>query len=162
MKINAKSRYAVTALTALAHHGAYLRIGACGQADTKVNLAPLSLAEIAQSHDISLSFLEQMFRDLKNAGLVQSLRGVKGGYVLTKSPELLQLSDIFTALGEGPQTTACGQMENCQRNDTGFSKCATHDLWAALEDHIDGFLQRVSLAHVMRGEFGLQNVKVPA
>ena len=79
MKLSSKGRYAVMAMADLA----------------KVNTSePTSLSEISLRQGISVSFLEQIFFKLKKNNLVQSSRGASGGYLLTKSPEQIKLSDI--------------------------------------------------------------------
>jgi Rrf2 family protein len=100
--ITSKSRYAVLALTELARMGA-LPGG-----------RPVPIAELARRRDVPLQFLEQLFATLRRAGMLQSQRGVKGGYTFVKDPseltvlEIVQLlegefEDDPRVLGEGSQ-----------------------------------------------------------
>ncbi|RFU61498.1 Rrf2 family transcriptional regulator [Bacillus sp. V59.32b] len=86
MKISTKGRYGLTIMIELAkHHGE----------------GPTSLKTIAQAHDLSEHYLEQLIAPLRNAGLVKSIRGAYGGYVLAKDPESITSGDIIRVL-EGP------------------------------------------------------------
>lgn len=85
MKISAKIDYACKALLELSLHWP--------------NNMPLQINEIAQSQQIPLKFLTQIMLHLKQFGFVQSLRGKKGGYLLTKSPQKIRLSDVMESLG---------------------------------------------------------------
>lgn len=127
MKLTTKGRYAVTAMLDLALHNG-------GQ--------PVSLAEISERQDISLSYLEQLFSKLRKAGLVTSMRGPGGGYQLNGDPNGIVVSDIIAAVDESVDATRCGGMSDCQDN----KRCLTHDLWADLSDQIRTFLSDITLA----------------
>ena len=83
MKLSTKGRYAVMALVDLTSYSK-------GQ--------PLALAEIAERQEISLSYLEQLFAKLRRGGLVKSVRGPGGGYLLAQPAEETRISDIFLAV----------------------------------------------------------------
>lgn len=86
MKLSTKGRYGVKALFELAlHHGA----------------GPMSLKQIAERQGLSEHYLEQLVAPLRKAGLVSSLRGAQGGYVLGRPPEQITVGDILRVL-EGP------------------------------------------------------------
>lgn len=127
MKLTTKGRYAVTAMLDLAMHNG-------GQ--------PVSLAEISERQDISLSYLEQLFSKLRRAGLVVSMRGPGGGYQLNGEPADIVVADIITAVDESVDATRCGGMADCQDN----KRCLTHDLWADLSNQIRTFLSDITLA----------------
>jgi Rrf2 family cysteine metabolism transcriptional repressor len=93
ISITSKSRYAVSALTELARLGALPG----GQ--------PVPIAELARRRDIPLQFLEQLFATLRRAGILQSQRGVKGGYTFTKDPSELTVLQVVQLLdGEFEET----------------------------------------------------------
>ena len=83
LAITSKSPYAVRALTELA------RVGAAG---------PVPIGEIARRRDIPVQFLEGMFATLRRAGILQSQRGVKGGYLFAKPPAEVTVLDVVEAL----------------------------------------------------------------
>ena len=132
MRLSTKGRYAVTAMVDLARYNAG---------------SPIALAEIAARQEISLSYLEQLFGKLRRAGLVRSVRGPGGGYLLAHPSDQIRVSDIILAVDEPIRATRCklGSPSGC-RTDRG--RCITHDLWEELGNHIHLFLRSVSLADV--------------
>ena len=132
MRLSTKGRYAVMAMVDLAKHG---------------KGTPISLAEIAERQEISLSYLEQLFAKLRRGGLVRSVRGPGGGYLLARSAEETRISDAILAVDEPIRATRCksGSAIGCRSNK---SRCLTHDLWEELGNQIHIFLSSVSLADV--------------
>jgi Rrf2 family iron-sulfur cluster assembly transcriptional regulator len=132
MRLSTKGRYAVMAMVDLAGHS---------------NGAPVSLAEIAERQEISLSYLEQLFAKLRHAGLVKSVRGPGGGYLLGREREETRIADIILAVDEPIRATRCnpGAPTGCRGNKT---RCMTHDLWEELGNQIHLFLSSISLADV--------------
>jgi Rrf2 family iron-sulfur cluster assembly transcriptional regulator len=109
---------------------------------------PVSLAEIAQRQEISLSYLEQLFAKLRKGGLVASVRGPGGGYRLSRPAIEVRIADIILAVDEPITATRCksGSPIGC----TGTtSRCVTHDLWEELGRQIHVFLSSVSLADIV-------------
>jgi Rrf2 family iron-sulfur cluster assembly transcriptional regulator len=108
---------------------------------------PVSLADVAQRQEISLSYLEQLFAKLRRGGLVRSVRGPGGGYLLARSAEETRISDAILAVDEPIRATRCktGSAMGCRANK---SRCLTHDLWEELGNQIHIFLSSVSLADV--------------
>ena len=107
-------------------------------------LGPVSLRDISLRQGISLLYLEQIFLKLKKHNIVNSIRGINGGYTLIKDPENLKLSDIFKAVDEKVKTGSCNK--NSKKGCNGKSnKCITHNLWDELEIHINTFFEKRSL-----------------
>ncbi|MGF1611709.1 MAG: Rrf2 family transcriptional regulator [Kiloniellales bacterium] len=133
MKLSTKGRYAVMALVDLA-----------ANSDGK----PVSLADIAERQEISLSYLEQLFAKLRRGSLVKSVRGPGGGYLLAHRPEETRISDIILAVDEPIRATRCtpGQPFGCRGNK---SRCMTHDLWEELGNQIYLYLSSVTLADIV-------------
>ena len=131
MRLTTKGRFAVTAMMDVAMHG---------------GSGPVTLAAVSGRQRISLSYLEQLFGKLRRSGLVESVRGPGGGYNLAKSPEGVSVADIILAVDEPIDATQCGGKENCHDD----RRCMTHDLWAALNDHIFTFLSGVTLAQLVK------------
>jgi Rrf2 family iron-sulfur cluster assembly transcriptional regulator len=109
--------------------------------------APVALADIATRQEISLSYLEQLFAKLRKSGLVKSVRGPGGGYLLAHAMEQTRISDIILAVDEPIRATRCaaGSAAGCRANR---SRCVTHDLWEELGNQIHLYLSSVSLADV--------------
>src|SRR5581483_4775248 len=120
MRLSTKGRYAVMAMVDLAKHG-------------KGN--PISLADIAERQEISLSYLEQLFAKLRAGELVKSVRGPGGGYLLSRGADGTRISDIIVAVDEPIRAT----------------RCLTHDLWEELGHQIHLYLSSVTLADVVEG-----------
>jgi Rrf2 family iron-sulfur cluster assembly transcriptional regulator len=145
MKLTTRGRYAVQALADIA---------AAGPASL------VALSEIAERQAISIGYLEQLFARLRRAGLVESVRGVAGGYRLARPAGSIAIADIVGAAAEDIQTTACqGSAAGCR--GTG-ARCLTHDLWEELGRHIDLFLNAVTLEDVVEGRVvGVASVNRP-
>ena len=132
MKLSTKGRYAVMAMADLA---------------SNTNGKPVSLADVAGRQEISLSYLEQLFGKLRRNGLVKSVRGPGGGYLLARPATELRVSDIIMAVDEPITATRCtpGSPHGCHSNK---GRCLTHDLWQALTYQIHLYLSSVTLGDV--------------
>jgi Rrf2 family iron-sulfur cluster assembly transcriptional regulator len=109
---------------------------------------PISLADIADRQEISLSYLEQLFSKLRRGGLVKSVRGPGGGYLLAHESDETRIADIILAVDEPIRATRCtpGQPFGCRSNK---SRCLTHDLWEELGNQIYLYLSSVTLTDVV-------------
>ena len=134
MKLNSRSRYAVMALADIASFN-------------KQN--PISLRDISLRQNISLVYLEQIFSKLKKNNIVKSIRGTNGGYVLTKDPEQIKLSNIFSAVDEKIKTLQC-KRESKKGCNGKLTKCITHNLWDDLEMHINDFFDKKNLGDLLK------------
>lgn len=117
-----------------------------------------SLTEISQRQGISLSFLEQLFGKLRRAGIVESHRGATGGYVLAESASSITLEKIIFAVDEDIKAHGC--TPEAKIACTGKTdRCLTHNLWGALEDHIEQFLASITVQDVVEGRFPVQELE---
>ena len=134
MKLTSKGRYAVMALVDLARFD---------------NINPVSLRDISLRQNISLDYLEQIFLKLKKNQIVKSIRGNQGGYILSKSPNDIKLTNIFNAVDEKVKTVQCKKdsKKGCNGRST---KCITHNLWDELEKHINSFFEQKSLNDLIK------------
>ena len=133
MKLSSKGRYAVMALADLAKFDPN---------------EPVSLRDISLRQGISLDYLEQLFLRLKKNNIVNSVRGIKGGYVLSKEASNIKISDILFAVDEKVKTIGCEKNSNKGCNGKTV-KCITHDLWDELEDYINNFFEKKSLRDLL-------------
>lgn len=129
MKLTTKGRYAVTAMMDLALHA---------------KLGCVSLVDVAERQNISLAYLEQLFRSLRKAGLVNSIRGAKGGYMLARDEKSISLADILVAADEHINL-ACGGSA-C----SDHTPCLTHGLWTNLSNQFYQFLDSKSLNDLVK------------
>ena len=143
MKLTSKGRYAVMAMADLAKNH---------------DPRPVSLNEISLRQGISILYLEQLFLKLKQNRLVHSRRGSHGGYVLSKTPNQIKLSNIISAVNEEVKTLKCNK--NSKKGCNGKSiKCITHSLWDELGEHINLFFKEKSLEDVLNIEKKFQRIK---
>ena len=110
---------------------------------------PISLRDISLRQSISLLYLEQIFSKLKKNNIVKSIRGTNGGYVLSKNPKQIKLSEIFLALDEKVKTIGCEKHSKKGCNG-GSAKCITHNLWDELDVHINTFFENKNLEDLNR------------
>ena len=113
MKLTSKGRYAVMALVDLAKFN---------------DINPVSLRDISLRQGISLHYLEQIFFKLRKKEIVQSVRGIQGGYILSKKAKEIKLTNILDAVDEKVKTLQCKKesKKGCNGRST---KCLTHNLW---------------------------------
>ncbi len=133
MRLTSKGRYAVTAMLDVALHS---------------HNGPVSLADISERQGISLSYLEQLFSRLRKSGLVASMRGPGGGYLLGQDAGKIVVGAIITAVDESMDATRCQGKEICQ----GGSRCLTHTLWRDLSERISNFLNNITLAELVNNQ----------
>ena len=133
MKLTSKGRYAVMALVDLARFD---------------NINPVSLRDISLRQGISLVYLEQLFSKLKKNQIVTSVRGNKGGYVLSKQASEIKISDVFIAVDEKIKTVGCEKHSDDGCNGMS-SKCITHNLWDELDIHINNFFESKKLSDLL-------------
>src|SRR5690606_24733117 len=125
LKISTKGRYGLTIMMDLAkHHGG----------------GPISLKSIAQRHDLSEHYLEQLIAPLRNAGLVKSIRGAYGGYLLSRLPEEITAGDVIRVL-EGP----ISPVEFTEEEDP-----AKRYLWLRIRDSISAVLDSTTLLDLIQ------------
>ena len=134
MKLTSKGRYAVMALVDLAKFD---------------NINPVSLRDISLRQGISLDYLEQIFSKLRKKEIVQSVRGIQGGYILNKKAREIKLTNIFDAVDEKIKTVQC-KKESKKGCNGKLTKCVTHNLWDELENHITDFFDEKSLEDLVK------------
>ncbi len=126
MRLTTKSRYAVSALIELS----FLE-----------SAGPVSLSDIAINQNIELNYLEQLFRKLRIAGIVKSIRGRNGGYIYAKDPVSISIKEVMHAVDEVLDATKCNGTSACHNG----KKCSTHDLWNDLNILVDDYLEKITI-----------------
>lgn len=134
MKISTRIRYGTRALVDIALNGTE---------------TPVSLRDIAGRQDVSQPYLEQLILVLKAAGLVRSIRGARGGFVLAVDPNGVTLAEIVSALGGNINVVDC--VENggvCLRSND----CVLREVWAEVSSAVSGVLDSTTLADLVERE----------
>lgn len=138
MKISTKGRYALRLMLdiALDHTG-----------------EPVRIKDIAARQEISDKYLEQIISILNKAGLVKSIRGSQGGYLLTRDPDKYTVGMILRVTEGSLAPVACldGGMNTCERQ----ASCATLRLWKMLNAAISDVVDKVTLADLMEWQIQL-------
>jgi Rrf2 family iron-sulfur cluster assembly transcriptional regulator len=131
MRLSTKSRFAVTAMIDIA---------------LRDNAGPISLADISARHQISVSYLEQLFSKLRQCRLVESTRGPGGGYTLARASETISVADITGAVEAQPEKLGKGEKAFPEQQGSGESM--TQELWATLNTKMVEHMQSISLRHL--------------
>jgi Rrf2 family protein len=131
MMVSTKGRYALRIMSYLAEHR---------------DEGPVSLKDIADVEGVGLKYLEIIVASLNKGGLLDSVRGKNGGYMLNKSPEEYTLSEILNLAEGSIAPVACvGADENCELAES----CKTYRVWKELDDVIEAFLSSKTLADII-------------
>ena len=133
MRITTRGQLAVSAMTDLA---------------MRQNTGPVALSTISARQGTSLSYLEQLFSRLRKNGLVSSVRGPGGGYLLGKDAGSIAVGEVISAVDESVDATRCQGKGGCQGGD----KCLTHALWRDLSDRLTGFLNNITLGELVNNQ----------
>ena len=141
MRLTTKGRFAVTAMIDLA-------LNAQNNA--------VKLNSISERPQISLSYLEQLFSKLRRAGLVESIRGPGGGYILGRDAGEINIAQIIAAAEDELDATLCKGKANCQSG----APCLTHNLWENLNHTINAYLSSVTLAGLLAQQQPDKNTQI--
>ena len=144
MRLSTKSRFAVTAMIDIA---------------LRDNAGPISLADISARHQISVSYLEQLFSKLRQCRLVESTRGPGGGYTLARVSESISVADIIGAVES--QAHHSGMEEKPFHGEQGSGEWMTQELWATLNTKMFEHMQSISLRQ-LASEQRAKGVKIEA
>ncbi len=136
MKLSTKSTYGLRAMVNLA---------------LKYDEGAISISDIAKKEDISVSYLEQLLNRLRHKGMLESVRGPNGGYVLAKRPKKITVGDIVRVLEGDTAPVYCVTNQarlkrSCRRSTT----CVAKGVWEKLADAIDRVLDSVNLEDLAR------------
>lgn len=134
MKLSTRGCYGLRAMVELARH---------------YGGGPLLMRAISDKHGISRKYLHAPLTNLKTAGMVRSLRGAGGGYVLARTPATIQVAEVVRVLEGALSPAECVEDHGvCQRTD----ECVALTLWEQVNKAIEQVLGNISLADLLRQE----------
>ena len=144
MKVSTKGRYAIRSLTHLA------------VSYRKNNNGPVSIKEISGKEKISNRYLENIFVKLRKKGIVNSVKGEKGGFKLSKAPDKVSLYDILISVENSTTPSLCAiNPSSCDRG----SICGIRKLWVGLDKEIVKYLTGNTLARATALHLGTKKGK---
>jgi Rrf2 family protein len=131
MRLSTKSRYGLRALFDMAYHAGTL---------------PAQIKDISRRQNISPRYLEQIFQDLKKAGLLKSRRGPQGGYILARKPHEITVMDVIHATEGEMALVDCVKDANNRKQACEFdNQCITQQVWAEASRKLNEYLGTVNL-----------------
>lgn len=148
MKLSTKGRYGLRAVLDLAINS-----------ETEA----VALSAIAERQNISISYLEQLIAKLKKAGIVNSIRGAQGGYLLARKPEEISVGDILRALEGDLNIVDCAEIEGNGESCSGSDLCVTKYVWMRISDSINNTVNTMMLSELIneskkvRSEYGISD-----
>ncbi|MCC7201556.1 MAG: Rrf2 family transcriptional regulator [Nitrospirae bacterium] len=134
MRFSVKSEYAVTAVLDVAGHS---------------DKGPVHVRSIAGRHAIPVRFLEQVMASLKKAGIVDSIRGAQGGYVLARDPRAINIAQIIEAI-EGPITPVDSMADSAESMGARMNGHVVRDVWDDVKRAISNVLNGVTIEDLNR------------
>lgn len=140
MRLSTKSRYGTRAVMDIAMHA---------------HEGPVTLADISSRQEISRKYLGQIIHQLLAAGILESIRGPQGGYILGRSAKNMKLGEIIRALDGSMAPVRCVDKGGlCHRTPT----CAAREVWAELKRSLDAVLDSVTIADLAERQRELDRV----
>ncbi len=135
MKVSTRGEYGVRAMVTLAkNHGQ----------------GPMSIAAMSKASAVPMPYLEQLIGPLRRAGLVESTRGARGGYRLTRSPEAVKIGEVYRVM-EGPVAPMeCVSEDVTEQTCPLIDGCETRPVWLRMRDAIAETLDSTTLADLIR------------
>ena len=134
------------------------RYGARAMLDLALNSGegPILLRDIARRQEVSEKYLEHSITALRKAGLVRSIRGARGGYLLARLPSEIRLSEIMEVLEGSMAPVECvDDPQVCQRAQL----CVTRDIWAKMKEATDNILESITLQDMVERQNKKNNSK---
>lgn len=136
MKLSTKGRYGLRAFIDLAVWG---------------EEEPVSLTSIAERQNISVSYLEQLMAKLKRAGLVNSVRGVNGGYTIAKPAEEISVGDVLRALEGDLAPVECPGLDKSKATQCDSSAhCVSKIVWKRINDSINDTVDSIYIGELVK------------
>ena len=134
MRVSSKAHYGLRMMTELARNHGH---------------RPLSIAEVARTEHLPVAYLEQLAAQLRRGGLVESTRGVHGGYALARAPERISVLDVVRVVEGEVAPVECVAADYIHGSCLREADCASRGIWGRLKEMIDGVLGQTTLADLI-------------
>jgi Rrf2 family protein len=136
MKFTTRGRYSVQIMVDLSEH---------------MSEGPISLKSIAERHHLSESYLEQLISEMRKAGLVRSVRGAQGGYILQRDPAKIAVGEILRSVAGSIAPVDCEhQTETLSCSCGPEEQCLTRDLWVRVRDSVNELVDSIYLSDLIK------------
>ena len=119
---------------------------------------PVAARELADAEKLPADYVEQILLRLRRAGLVDSVRGAKGGYLLARHPSAISVRDVMTASEHQTFEVNCASHPVDAERCSPGSTCSIRPVWHALQQRVDDLLAGISLADLMKEETQVQEL----
>jgi Rrf2 family transcriptional regulator, iron-sulfur cluster assembly transcription factor len=119
---------------------------------------PVAARELADAEKLPADYVEQILLRLRRAGLVESVRGAKGGYLLARHPSAISVRDVMTASEHQTFEVNCASHPVDAERCSPGSTCSIRPVWHALQQRVDDLLAGISLADLMKEETQVQEL----
>ena len=140
MRLSTKSRYGTRAVLDIALHG---RNG------------PVTLKDMSRRQEVSRKYLGQIINHLLTAGILESIRGPQGGYVLSRPPDSIRLGEIIRALDGSVAPSRCVDNPGvCDRNP----KCVTREVWTRVKESVESVIDETTIADLVARQKDLESL----
>lgn len=135
MKLSTKGRYGLRAFIDIAVHS---------------EEEPVSLASVAVRQNISISYLEQLMTKLRKAGLIESVRGANGGYILAKKAGNISVGEVLRALEGELMPVECAALEEGAEHCAVESCCSTKIVWKKINDSLNETVNNIFIDELVK------------
>jgi Rrf2 family protein len=143
MRLSTKSRYGTRAVLDIALH---------------TQEGPVHLGDISARQDISRKYLGQIMSQLLTAGILESIRGPQGGYMLSRSPKEIKLGDIIRTLDGSLAPVRCvDKPDLCSRTE----RCVTREVWTQAKESMESLFDQITVADLMERQEELDALTSP-
>jgi Rrf2 family protein len=124
----------------------------------RTGIGPVAARELADVEKLPADYVEQILLRLRRAGLVESVRGAKGGYLLARHPSAISVRDVMTASEHQTFEVNCASHPVDAERCSPGSTCSIRPVWHALQQRVDELLAGISLADLMKEEAQVQEL----
>lgn len=146
MKITAQEEYGLRCIMQLAKQAA-------GE--------PLMVRDIADREGLSVAYVEKILWTLSRSGIIESVRGPKGGYRLTRPCSDISIGEVMRALGGTPSAEEiCGQFTGNHDICVHHGACDLEPVWASITDFVNSVFDRIPLSQLLQGKLEVKMVQM--